>query len=82
MFFLNRLSPQQVAILGAFLGVLLTHGLNNDEQNVLGNFIATIGQTINTSAAQKENLQAKIEVKQEIENLCEQVECLKKKLKL
>ncbi len=84
MFNFNRLSPERFALLAAFLGVLLTTILDRDEQNAIGNFLASVGQTIMTSAAQADNIDAKQEeadLKKQVDDMSQQLESLKKKLK-
>lgn len=45
------LSPQQFSLLASAIGVAMTHGLNLNEQNSIGNFIVSVGQSILTAAA-------------------------------
>lgn len=81
MFYFNKLSPNSFALLAAFLGILLTYSLNTDEQNAMGNFFNSLGQTLATSATQAENIQSRCEMMKQMEDLREQLETLKKKLK-
>jgi len=46
------MTGNEFALLSASLGVLLTKNLTADEQNSLGNFFLSVGQSLLTSAAQ------------------------------
>lgn len=52
------MSPEQFTALATLLGFLLAEELNLDEQNSLGNFFMSIGQTLATYAAQASLLQS------------------------
>lgn len=84
MHFLNRLPPELFALLAALLGALISRPLNPDEQNALGNFILSIGQTMATSSAQGQNLQAMSEKDDMLKKICEmseQLEDMKRRLR-
>lgn len=84
MYYFNRLSPGRFALLAGFLGVLLTTILDRDEQNAIGNFLSSVGQTMMTSAAQADNIDAKAEqadLKKQVDDMSLQLEGLKNKLK-
>jgi len=51
----DSMQPDKFALLSALLGLLLTFNLDANEQNSIGNFIVSVGQTILTKAAQIEN---------------------------
>ena len=52
-----NLPPEQFTIIASLFGVLLSEGLSMDQQNSLGNFLSTVGQTMMTVAAQQELLE-------------------------
>lgn len=56
---LFSLSPQQLALLGSLIGILLSCELDSNEQGAIGNFFSSIGQTLQTTSAQAELLESK-----------------------
>ena len=80
---LFSLPPKQLAILSTVIGIALIDDLTVDQQNVLGNFLVSVGQTIFTAAAQQqlqESEESQDEIKDEIDNLKKQICLLKKEL--
>jgi hypothetical protein len=79
------LPPKQFSLLSSIIGILLIDELDLGEQNSLGNFIVSIGQTILTAAAQGQLLQdnnsQNDDAAHEIEALKKQLSELEKKLK-
>lgn len=53
---LLTLNPFEFATLGYILGILLSEGLDSNEQSALGNFYNLLGETIQTIGAQAQNL--------------------------
>ena len=49
---LFNLPPWQFSLLSSLIGLVLTEGLDVDQQNALGNFLVNVGQNMMTSAAQ------------------------------
>lgn len=47
-----RLCPETLGILSAVIGVGVSNGLDDNQQNVLGNFLVSTGSIILTIAAQ------------------------------
>lgn len=58
MTYFDGIPPNRFALLAAVIGILLNLGLDANEQNALGNFLVTVGQTMLTVAAQSQNLEA------------------------
>lgn len=56
------LPPDDFILIATFLGLMISRNLSIDEQNALGNFLLTIGQTIVTFAGQKEFLESQEEL--------------------
>ncbi|OZV10888.1 hypothetical protein CIW83_17570 [Tissierella sp. P1] len=71
------LPPKQFAILASLIGVLLIDGLDANQQNSLGNFIVSIGQSILTAAAQEQVIESNDEKSQ---HLRKQIDLLKKQI--
>lgn len=85
---INKIPASEFALLGALLGVLISGKLNPDEQNSIGNFIVSVGQSVLTIAAQAENQKsqqsAQIQrqyIANQIDQLSMQLDLLKKQLK-
>lgn len=74
------LSPQQFSMLASTLGVALTYGLNASEQNSLGNFIVSVGQSILTAAAAGEGQTKSKEDVQQNQRIQKQLQTLKSQL--
>ncbi|GAB6150070.1 hypothetical protein [Clostridium novyi] len=63
----RNISAQQLAAASSLIAIILSKNLNLEEINVLGNFIASIGATLLTIAAQlaaEESQKIKAEEKQ------------------
>lgn len=71
------LCPKQFAILASFLGILLIDDLDIDQQNSLGNFIVSVGQSILTAAAQGQIVESDNKKNQQIR---QQIEILKQQI--
>ena len=83
---LLSLPPKQFAVLATAFGLLLQDDLSIDQQNALGNFFLSVGQTMLTAAAQEQALQNcssqnnNDQVHEDIEDLKKQITLLKKEL--
>ena len=83
---LLSLPPKQFALLATTFGLLLLDDLSIDQQNALGNFFLSVGQTMLTTAAQEQALQScktqneNDQVHEDIEDLKKQITLLKKEL--
>lgn len=81
---LFSLPPAQLSLLASVLGLLFIDGLELGQQNVLGNFLLTLGQSILTAAAQgeliKDNTDPAEQMQRQIQSLRKQVESLEKKV--
>jgi hypothetical protein len=81
----DLIPPEQFSLLAALLGLLLAEDLDVSEQNAMGNFFLTLGQTTLTNAAQSENQKNhninNKELWKQIDNLTDQLEDLKKQLR-
>lgn len=78
---LTDLSPEQLSLLVSLTAILITSGLDAGDINVLGNFIASLGATMLTIAAQlqeQEDKSGKEKVKQ---NLISQIQILQEQIK-
>jgi len=56
VFNLSNSQPEELGLLAAVLGTALAQGRTPGEQNVLGNFLVTVGSVLMTIAAQGEHL--------------------------
>lgn len=76
--------PNQFALLAALLGLLFTRGFDANEQNAIGNFFVSIGQSTLTNAAQVENRKAhdldKDDISKKIDALSNQLNDIKKQI--
>ena len=54
---LFNLPPRQFSLLSSIIGLMLTEGLDINQQNSLGNFLVNIGQNMTTAAAQQQLLE-------------------------
>lgn len=83
---LLSLPPKQFALLATTFGLLLQDDLSIDQQNPLGNFFLSVGQTMLTAAAQEQVIQScnaqneNDQVHEDIEDLKKQITLLKKEL--
>jgi hypothetical protein len=53
---LKNISPEELALIAALIGIVLAEELTIEEQNVLGNFIVEIGCVLLVTASQGEFL--------------------------
>jgi hypothetical protein len=84
MFKFDKIPPNQFALIASILGVLINLDLDVSEQNSLGNFIVSVGQTMLTAASQAENQEKhpnKDNLCKQIDKMSEELESLKKQLK-
>jgi hypothetical protein len=84
MFRFDQIPPNLFALIASILGILINLDLDINEQNALGNFIVSVGQTMLTAAAQAENQKEhpnKNNICKQIEKMSEELESLKKQLK-
>lgn len=77
---IDSLDPDELALISSILAVAITKGKSAEDINVLGNFIASLGASILTIAAQEQYLSAKEEKKNQIIDLENQINKLKKEL--
>ena len=81
--YLLSLSGNELSLLAIGLGFLLSSNIDNNKQNSLGNFLELMGQTLLTISAQNMVLQSspsRIELQQQINDLRNQIQELKKLL--
>jgi hypothetical protein len=52
----NNVTGEQLAILASVIASVIAQDLTTSEQNVLGNFLVTVGSALMTIAAQNEAL--------------------------
>ncbi|NLP47226.1 MAG: hypothetical protein GX347_09330 [Epulopiscium sp.] len=76
----SNISLDLLIFIDFLLSILLSQDLNIDEINVLGNFLTQIGANLLAKAAQQQNLQSKEELKNQIADMEQQLEKLKKDL--
>lgn len=76
MSFFN-IPPGPFAILANLIGIALAKNLNTDQQNSLGNFIMSIGQSIATFSAQQSLQQSQ----EDNQRLYDQIQLMKEQLK-
>lgn len=60
------LSPTELVILAAILGVLISKKLTPDENNIVGQFLSTVGGNMQLAASQELFIQKAIEEKQKM----------------
>ncbi|SHI11182.1 hypothetical protein SAMN02745823_02515 [Sporobacter termitidis DSM 10068] len=81
---LFALPPAQMSLLATVLGLVFIDGLDTDQQNVLGNFFMSVGQSIATAAAQSELIQANSDptkiMQRQIQALRKEVQSLARKV--
>lgn len=73
MSILEELSPEELSLLTSAIAISLSKGRNNDELNVLGNFVSTLGSLLQMIGAQKESADSLKEKKQQIKNLKKEI---------
>lgn len=54
---LEEYTPRELATLSTIIGIMIAAKLNINQQNVIGNFLDGVGQTLFIIAAQAQNLQ-------------------------
>lgn len=59
---LDNIPPTQFAVFAALIGAALAEELDVNEQNSIGNFLVSVGQTLLTIAAQTETQKAESNV--------------------
>ena len=76
------LGPVKFSLLASLLGVLLIDNLNVNQQNSLGNFLESVGQSLLTAAAQAQTLQQsqQNQVRRQIQSLKDQIAELEEEL--
>jgi hypothetical protein len=78
------LPPAQFTLLATVIGFLFMDGLDLGQQNSLGNFLVTVGQTILTSASQGQLLQdsqdPSVVMQKQLQQLRKQVDTLERKV--
>lgn len=80
MLYFDKIPPNQFSLLGAILGILLTAGMDIDEQNAFGNFLVSISQGLLTSAAQEQNQKAHQIDQQKYNELCSKIDEISEQL--
>jgi hypothetical protein len=80
MFLFDNIPPKQFALLATLLGLILVDVLNDNEQNSLGNFLVSIGQTLMTNASQVQTQKAIADNQQRYDELCNQLSLLSAQL--
>lgn len=80
MSFFDSLSPKEFAILANLVAITLSEGKSANDNNVLGNFVATIGAMLLSIAAQQQNIQSLEDKQKQIEDLQKQIKQLKSDL--
>ncbi len=56
--FFCAFTPAQFVLLATVLGLVIASGIDESEQESLGNFLATMGQVLQTAASQSAYLEA------------------------
>ena len=74
---LFSLPPVQFSLLASLIGILLIYYLDINQQNSLGNFFVSLGQSLLTAASQGELLQ---EGTQSNDHIRQQIQIIKKQL--
>jgi len=79
--FIFSLPPRSFTLTAILIGFLLIDDLDGTQQNALANFILIIGQVLETNSGQKQLLE-KLKSSQQDKELREEVEKLKKMIKM
>lgn len=79
---LDTIPPQSFSLLAALIALLLSENLSADENNVLGNFIVSVGSIMLTIAAQQANLESQITTQAKSNMLERQIELLNMEVSL
>lgn len=77
-----NIPPDEFALIAALLGVGIANNLDSNEQNSIGNFLQSIGQTILVVNAQEQLQQALIDQQKQNEQLKLQIEIMEKQMEL
>ncbi|WP_432661919.1 hypothetical protein R9X47_15245 [Wukongibacter baidiensis] len=77
-----NIPPDEFALIAALLGVGIANKLDANEQNSIGNFLESVGQTILTISAQEQLQQSLIEKEKQNEQLKLQIEIMEKQMEL
>lgn len=76
----SNIDPDVLVLIGSLISVIISQNLSSDEINVLGNFLTQVGANLLTKAAQQQSLQSKEELVNQITDMEQQLEKLKKQL--
>lgn len=76
----SNIPPDKFALIAALLGVGIAKKLDANEQNSIGNFLESVGQSILTVNAQEQLQQALRDKKKQNEQLKMQLEILEKQM--
>lgn len=77
-----NIPPDEFALVAALLGVGIANKLDANEQNSIGNFLESVGQTILTISAQEQLQKALIDEQKHNEQLKIQIEIMEKQMEL
>lgn len=58
---IEEYTPSQLATLATVIGIIIAVKLNTNQQNVIGNFLTGVAQSILIIAAQAQNIQSQAE---------------------
>ena len=78
---ISNIDPDTLVLLSSIFSITVSKNLNNDQINVLGNVFAQIGASLLTKGAQQQSIQNKEELKQQIADMEQQFEKLKRQLR-
>lgn len=73
MSIIDSSSPEELVIVASTIAISLSKDKTNDEINVLGNLIATVGATLLTIAAQKQSIESLQEKRQQFKDLKKEI---------
>jgi hypothetical protein len=76
------LSPEQMTTLSFILAITIAENFDIDQQNVLGTFFITLGQIISMVSVQGNFLQSQKDNAQQIQNMREEMDLLKKQISI
>ncbi len=76
MLFIDKMPPEQFTLLATVIGIILASDLDLSEQNSIGNFLVSVGQTMLTAAAQGELQKSQQAAQQQNQYICQQIENL------
>jgi hypothetical protein len=78
---LSSIGPNQLIIIDALISLAISDDFSADDLNILGNFIAAAGALILTKAAQLSAQNSKNNAKQQLQDLEEQIDRIKRSLR-